>query len=311
MTASTWLWIAFGLFVAALLALDLGVFHRRPHAVSLKEALMWSGAWIGLAFVFNAGVWHWRGSDSGLEFLTCYLVELSLSVDNLFVFLLLFSYFKVPAQYQHKVLFWGVIGALGMRALFILAGVTLMHRFHAIIYVFGAVLIFGGLKMAFGKEKDVNPERNPVLRLLRRFVPVTKDYHQSHFFVKQDALWQATPLFVVLLMLETTDLVFAVDSVPAVLSITIDPFIVYTSNVFAILGLRSMFFALSGIIKAFTYLHYGLAAVLVFVGVKMMLSAVYKIPTPISLLIILGMLVVSIAASIRSFLNNRRGPQKN
>jgi len=298
MALQLWIWIGFGVFVLAMLALDLGVFHRKTHQVGMKEALTWSGVWIALALLFNAGVWHWRGHDKGLEFLTGYLVELSLSVDNLFVFLLIFAYFKVPAQYQHKVLFWGILGALLMRAVFIAAGVTLMQKFHWIIYVFGAVLVISGLKMAFEKDKEVHPEKNPVLRLFRRFMPVTAEYYAGRFFVKPDKRWLATPLFIVLLMLETTDLVFAVDSVPAVLAITTDPFIVYTSNVFAILGLRSMFFALAGVMKLFAYLHYGLAAVLVFVGGKMLLAGFYKIPTLASLLVILGLLAVAVVASL-------------
>ena len=298
MTASLWLWIAFSLFVLAMLALDLGVFHRRSHAVCLKEALAWSGVWIALALLFDAVVWHWRGRDKGLEFLTGYLVELSLSVDNLFVFLLIFAYFKVPARYQHKVLFWGVLGALLMRAVFIAAGVTLMQDFRWIIYVFGALLVVSGLRTAFEMDKEVHPEKNPVVKLCRRFMPVTAEYHAGRFFVKSDKRWLATPLFIVLLMLETTDLVFATDSVPAVLAITTDPFIVYTSNVFAILGLRSMFFALAGAMKLFAYLHYGLAAVLVFVGAKMVLNGFYKIPTLASLLVIVGLLTVAVMASL-------------
>ena len=292
------IWIGFGAFVLAMLALDLGVFHRKSHTVGMKEALTWSAVWIALALIFNAGVWHWRGHDKGLEFLTGYLVELSLSVDNLFVFLLIFAYFKVPAQYQHKVLFWGIIGALVMRAIFIGAGIALIQKFHWIIYVFGAVLVISGLKMAFEKDKEVHPEKNPVLRLFRRFMPVTAEYHEGRFFIKREKLWLATPLFIVLLMLETTDLVFAVDSVPAVLAITTDPFIVYTSNVFAILGLRSMFFALAGVMKMFAYLHYGLAAVRVCVGAKMLVAGFYKIPTLTSLLVIVGLLTVAVVASL-------------
>jgi len=298
MNTPFFIWAGFGVFVLAMLALDLGVFNRKSHQASMTEALTWSGVWILLALLFNAGVWYWRGGAKGLEFLTGYLVELSLSVDNLFVFLLIFAYFRVPAQYQHKVLFWGIIGALVMRAVFIGAGIALIQQFHWVIYVFGAVLVVSGLKMAFEKDKDVHPERNPVLRLLRRLMPVTPEYHGDRFFLVQDRVWVATPLFIVLLMLETTDLVFAVDSVPAVLAITTDPFIVYTSNVFAILGLRSMFFALAGIMKRFHYLHYGLSAVLVFVGVKMLLAGFYKIPTLTSLLVIVGVLAVTVAASL-------------
>ena len=298
MTASTWGWIGFGAFVVAMLALDLGVFHRKSHTIGLKEALTWSGVWVTLALAFNAGIWHLEGRDKGLEFLTGYLVELSLSVDNLFVFLLIFAYFEVPAQYQHKVLFWGILGALVMRAVFIAVGVTLMAKVHWVIYVFGAVLVLSGLKLVFQKDKEVHPEKNPVLRLFRRLVPVTAEYHQGRFFVRPQGALHATPLFVVLLMLETTDLVFAVDSVPAVLAITTDPFIVYTSNVFAILGLRSMFFALAGVMKLFAYLHYGLAAVLVFVGAKMLISGFYKIPTLVSLLVIAALLATAVIASL-------------
>lgn len=298
MTTSLWFWSGFSLFVLGMLALDLGVFHRKSRAVGMKEALSWSGVWIALALLFNAGVWYWRGSDKGLEFLTGYFVELSLSVDNLFVFLLIFAYFKVPSQYQHKVLFWGILGALVMRAVFIAAGITLLQKFHWVIYFFGAVLVISGLKMAFEKDKEVHPEKNPVIKLFRRFMPVTAEYHADLFFVKQKKVWVATPLFIVLLMLETTDLVFAVDSVPAVLAITTDPFVVYTSNVFAVLGLRSIFFALAGVMKRFHYLHYGLAAVLVFVGTKMLLADFYKIPTLTSLLAIVGLLVVAVVASL-------------
>lgn len=298
MTASSSLWLGFGSFVLAMLALDLGVFHRKSHTIGTKEALVWSGVWIALAFLFNAVVWHWRGHDKGLEFLTGYFVELSLSVDNLFVFLLIFAYFKVPAKYQHKVLFWGIFGALLMRAVFIAAGVTLIQKFHWIIYVFGVVLVMSGFKMAFQKEKEVHPERNPVLKIFRRFMPVTTDYHAGRFFVKPDLRRLATPLFIVLLMLETSDLVFAADSVPAVLAITTNPFVVYTSNVFAILGLRSMFFALAGMMKQFVLLHYGVAAVLVFVGVKMMLAGYYRIATLTSLLIMIGLLAMAMVASL-------------
>jgi len=298
MTSQLWLWIGFTVFILAMLALDLGVFHRKSHTVGMKEALTWSGVWIALALMFNAGVWYWRGHDHGLKFLTGYVVELSLSVDNLFVFLLIFAYFKVPAQYQHKVLFWGIIGALVMRAVFIGAGIALIQKFHWIMYVFGAVLVVSGFKMAFEKDEEVHPEKNPVLKLFRWIMPVTAEFHEGRFFVKRGKMWLATPLFIVVLMLETTDLVFAVDSVPAVLAITTDPFIVYTSNVFAILGLRSMFFALAGIMKLFHYLHYGLAAVLVFVGGKMLLAGFYKIPTLASLLVIVGLLAAAVVASL-------------
>jgi tellurite resistance protein TerC len=292
------IWIGFAAFVLAMMALDLGVFNRQAHETSLREALAWSGVWITLAMIFNAGIFHWHGGEKALDFLTGYVVELSLSADNLFVFLLIFAYFKVPVKYQHKVLFWGILGALVMRALFIATGITLIHRFHWIIYFFGFVLMVSGLKMALEKNKEIRPEKNPVLNLVRRLVRVTPDYQGGRFFVRLNGRTLATPLFVVLPMIETTDLVFAVDSVPAVLAITTDPFIVYTSNIFAILGLRSMFFALAGIMKRFHCLHYGLAAVLVFVGAKMMLSHFYKIPTPVSLLVIAGMLIAAVAASL-------------
>ena len=294
-----WLWVGFTVFILAMLALDLGVFHRKTHTVGMKEALAWSGAWIALALLFNAGIWHWQGHDKGLEFLTGYVVELSLSVDNLFVFLLIFAYFKVPAQYQHKVLFWGIIGALVMRAVFIGAGIALLEKFHWIIYVFGAVLVISGLKMAFEKDKEVHPEKNPVLRLFRRFMPVTAEYQGASFFVMKDKVRMATPLFIVLLMLETTDLVFAVDSVPAVLAITTDPFIVYTSNVFAILGLRSLYFALAGVMDKFHYLKIGLGVVLTFVGVKMILAhTAWKIDTLVSLGVIMLILTASVLWSL-------------
>jgi tellurite resistance protein TerC len=290
-------WIGFSVFVMAMLALDLGIFRRKSDEISLKEALGWSAAWIGLALAFNAGIWHWHGGEKALQFFTGYLVELSLSVDNLFVFLLVFGYFRVPARHRHKALFWGIFGALVMRAVFIAAGIALITRFHWIIYVFGALLVASGIKMTLQGDKEIHPERNPVLKLFRRFMDVTSEYEGGRFFVKQDGRIFATPLFLVLLILESTDLIFAVDSVPAVLAITNDPFIVFTSNAFAILGLRSMFFALEGVIKRFCYLHYGLSAVLVFVGAKMLLAGFYKIPTWISLLLIVGTLFVSMIAS--------------
>lgn len=292
------LWVAFNVFVLAMLALDLGVFHRKTHVVSVKEALVWSAFWITLALLFNLGVYLWRGPETALEFLTGYLIEKSLSVDNLFVFLLIFSYFGVPSLYQHKVLFWGILGALIMRAIFILTGVTLISMFHWIIYVFGAFLILTGVQMALQEGKDVRPDRNPALRLLRRFVPVTDGYQGDKFFVRRAGRYLATPLFVALLVVETTDVIFAVDSIPAILAITLDPFIVYTSNVFAILGLRALYFALAGMMRLFHYLHYGLSAVLVFVGVKMILADIYKIPVGIALGVVASILLISIIASI-------------
>lgn len=291
-------WVLFNLFVLVMLALDLGVFHRQAHEVKFKEAIGWSVVWIALALVFNVVVYLWRGSEAALQFLTGYLIEKSLSVDNIFVFLMLFTYFSVPGRFQHKILFWGILGALIMRAVFIAAGVTLIEKFHWTIYVFGAFLILTGIKMARSKDKEMHPERNPVLRLFRRFVAVTDDFVRDKFFVRQNGRTLATPLFVVLLLIETTDLIFAVDSIPAILAITQDPFIVYTSNVFAILGLRALYFALAGVMKLFHFLHYGLSVVLIFVGVKMMLADVCKIPIVVSLGFIIGVLTVAIVVSM-------------
>lgn len=291
-------WISFLVFVLAMLALDLGVFQRKTHSVSIKESLIWSAVWISLALIFNGIIYLWHGPQSAMAFLAGYLIEKSLSVDNLFVFVLIFSYFRVPLEYQHKILFWGILGALLMRAVFIAAGVALLQQFHWIIYVFGAFLIFTGYKVATEQDKELHPERNPVLKLFKKLMPVTHELHSDRFFVQIDKRTFATPLFVVLLIVETTDVIFAVDSIPAILSITSDPFIVYTSNVFAILGLRSLYFALAGIMQLFHYLNYGLATILVFVGVKMLISDLYKIPTEIALGVIGGILSLSIAASL-------------
>ncbi len=280
-----------------MLVLDLGVFHRRAHTVKFREALAWSVVWIALAVIFAVVVFFWHGRTPALEFVTGYVIELSLSVDNLFVFLLIFRFFQVPPVHQHKVLFWGILGALIMRAVFIAAGVGLIQRFHWIVYVFGAFLVYSGIKLFFQEEAEIHPEKNPVLRLFRRFVPVTKDYEGNKFFVRRPGLY-ATPLFVVLLVVETTDLLFAVDSIPAILAITRDAFIVYTSNVFAILGLRSMYFALAGMMEMFRYLHYGLSLVLVFVGAKMLLSHYLEIPTPVALAAVAGVLAISVIASV-------------
>jgi tellurite resistance protein TerC len=280
-----------------MLALDLGVFHRRVHTVRFKEALAWSAAWISMAAIFAVIVFFWRGRASSLEFVTGYVIELSLSVDNLFVFLVIFRYFKVPGEDQHKVLFWGIVGALVMRGVFILAGVTLINRFHWIIYVFGVLLLYSGFKLLRQGETEIHPEHNPILRVFRRYVPVTKDYVGAKFFVRKPGLF-ATPLFVVLLVVETTDVLFAVDSIPAVLAITRDAFIVYTSNVFAILGLRSMYFALAGLMEMFRYLHYGLAVILMFVGVKMISSNYLHMPTWIALGVVVGVLTIAVVASV-------------
>ncbi len=292
-----WFWIFFNAFVLLMLALDLGVFHRKSHTVRFREAAAWSLVWITLAACFSVLVYFWHGKTPALEFVTGYVIELSLSVDNLFVFLLIFKYFAVPAQHQHKVLFWGIVGALVMRALFILLGVSLITRFHFVIYLFGALLVYSGIKLFFQEEAEIHPERNPLLRLFRKWVPVTKDYEGANFFVRRPGLY-ATPLFITLLVVETSDVLFAVDSIPAILAITRDAFIVYTSNVFAILGLRSMFFALSGMMKIFHYLHYGLSAVLIFIGAKMLISHYYTIPTHIALAVVAGVLALSVAASL-------------
>jgi tellurite resistance protein TerC len=292
------LWGIFNLFVVGMLALDLGVFHRRAHEVRIREALVWSAFWIALSLLFNLGIYFWRDSETALEFLTGYLLEKSLSVDNIFVFLMIFTYFRVPYLHQHKVLFWGILGALIMRALFILVGITLIQQFHWVIYIMGGFLVITGIKMATQKDSDIHPERNPVLRLVRRLVPVTENYEGGRFFVRRSGRLLATPLFIVVLVVETTDVVFAVDSIPAILAITLDPFIVYTSNVFAILGLRALYFALAGIMRLFHYLPYGLSFILVFVGIKMLLVDIYKIPIGIALGTVAGVLVISVIASI-------------
>ena len=301
-------WVVFNIFVLAMLALDLGVFHRKAHVIQIKEALGWSVAWILLSLLFNLGIYFWRGSETALEFLTGYLIEKSLSVDNIFVFVLIFSYFRIPHLYQHKVLFWGIVGALILRAIFIVAGITLMEKFHWVIYIFGGFLIVTGLRMGLQKHKEIHPEKNPVLRLFRRFMPVTDDMEEGRFFVKQGGRRVATPLFITVLVVETTDLIFAVDSIPAILAITSDPFIVYTSNVFAILGLRALYFAIAGMIQRFQYLHYGLSAILVFVGMKMLLSSVYKIPVGLALGAIAMILLVSVVTSVARSRKSAGGP---
>ena len=299
MTESLWLWVGFNVFVLAMLALDLGVFHRKCHAVTLKESLAWTAVWIALALVFNAGVWHFYGSGKALEFFTGYLIEKSLSVDNVFVFALLFSYFAVPPLYQHKVLFWGILGALVMRAVMIALGAALIAKFAWIIYVFGAFLILTGIKMIVKREEEIHPENNPVVKWFKRLMPVTPDYRGDKFFVRENGIRMATPLFVVLLLVEVSDLIFAVDSIPAIFAVTTDPFIVYTSNVFAILGLRSLYFALAGVMDKFHYLKIGLGVVLSFVGVKMLLAhTAWKIDTLVSLGVIATTLAIAAVASL-------------
>ena len=294
-------WVLFNLFILCLLALDLGVFNRRAHAAGLREALAWSGAWVVLAAAFAALIFFWHGRAEALQFVTGYVIELTLSIDNLFLFLVIFQYFKVPAEHQRRVLFWGVLGALVMRGIFIAAGVGLMLRFAWITYVFGALLIYSGLKLLrqgeHPGEQKLDPARNPVLRLFRRILPVTEDYEGGKFFTRRQALY-ATPLFVVLLVIETSDILVAVDSVPAVLAITLNAFIVYTSNVFAILGLRSLYFALAQIMKRFQYLHYGLSIVLILIGLKMIGSHYVTVPTEWTLGVVLLVLAVSMVASL-------------
>jgi len=299
MTDQAWLWIGFNVFVLAMLALDLGVFHRKAHVVSLKESFAWTGIWIALALVFNAGVWYYAGSTKALEFFTGYLIEKSLSVDNVFVFALLFSYFAVPPLYQHKVLFWGILGALIMRAIMIVLGAALITKFAWIIYVFGGFLILTGIKMIVKREEEIHPERNPVVRWFKKLMPVTPDYRGDKFFVREKGILMATPLFVVLLLVEISDLIFAVDSIPAIFAVTTDPFIVYTSNVFAILGLRSLYFALAGVMDKFHYLKIGLGVVLTFVGVKMLLAhSPWKLDTLVSLGVIVLILATSMVMSL-------------
>jgi tellurite resistance protein TerC len=296
-------WFLFNLFVIAMLALDLGLLRRRAREVGVREALAWSGGWIALACAFATVLFFWHGRAESLQFVTGYVIELSLSVDNLFIFLVIFRYFKVPGEHQHKVLFWGILGALVVRGLFIAAGVGLMQRFEWITYAFGALLVYSGLKLLRESKGEIHPEKNPVLRLFRRILPVTEEYEGGHFFTRRTGLY-ATPLFIVLLMVETTDIVLAVDSIPAVLAVTLNAFIVYTSNVFAILGLRSMYFALAGIMDMFHYLHYGLSVVLILVGLKMIGAHYVTVPTEWTLGIVLLVLATSVVASLAN-------PKKN
>jgi tellurite resistance protein TerC len=297
MTTSA-LWIGFNIFVLLMLALDLGVFHRKSKEISVKEALTWTCVWVFMAFLFNVLVYYQFGQEKAFEFFTGYLIEKSLSVDNIFVIILIFSYFNVPASYQHKVLFWGILGALVLRVIFIFAGVELIHRFHWLVYIFGAFLIFTGIKIVTQGEMKLDPQSNPVVRFTRKLFRVTPDFEKDNFFVRKDGLLWATPLFVVVILIEATDLVFAVDSIPAILAISDDAFIVYTSNVFAILGLRSLYFALAGIEKYFVYLKYGLSVILVFVGTKMCIADWYKIPIEISLAFIILTLSMAVFASM-------------
>ena len=292
------LWIGFTLFVLLLLALDLGIFHRKAHTVRVREALLWTGIWIALALIFNFGVYFWFGEERALEFLTGYLIEKALSVDNLFVFLVVFSYFSVPAVLQHRVLFWGILGALLMRAIFIGVGAVLLQTFHWVIYIFGGFLVITGIKLLRQRSAKIDPESNSALRVFRRIIPAVSDYRGSRFLVHESGRWFATPLLVVLVVIEATDLVFAIDSIPAIFAVTADPFIVYTSNIFSILGLRSLYFALAAVIDRFHYLKIGLGFVLVFVGIKMAITDLYKIPIGVSLGVIFLLLTLSVVASL-------------
>jgi tellurite resistance protein TerC len=296
--ASPHLWIIFSVFVLGMLALDLGVFNRKAHEVHYKEALAWSVVWVALSLAFNAWIYFEFGSEKALEFLTGYLIEKALSVDNIFVFVVLFASFAVPKMYQHRVLFWGVLGAIFMRAIFIGLGAALVSRFHWIMYVFGAILIYTGIKLMAEGEAEPHPEKNPIYKFARRLMPATPDYHGKHFVIVKDGRRYATPLLLVLIAIEATDVVFAVDSIPAIFAITTDPFIVYTSNIFAILGLRAMYFLLAGVIDKFHFLKYGLALVLLFVGVKMIIAEWFKIPIVVSLGVIAFLLTGSVIASI-------------
>lgn len=297
-SGATWLWVGFSLFILTMLSLDLGLFNRKAHTIKYREAWIWSGVWVTLASIFAALVFYYQGRYQGRDFVTGYLIELSLSVDNLFVFLLIFSYFKVPARYQHRVLFWGVMGALFMRLTMIFIGAALIQRFHWIIYIFGAFLVYTGLKMFKQEEVEIHPEQNPVVRLVTRFLPISREYDGEKFFTTINGKKTGTLLFLVLIVVEITDLVFAVDSIPAIFVITRDTFIVYTSNVFAILGLRSMYFLLAGVVDKFRYLRFGLAIVLTFIGIKMLVTALgWHIPTWFSLPFVALVLIGSVVAS--------------
>lgn len=298
MTTSVFLWGGFAVLITAMLILDLGVFNRKSHEVSFREALTWTLVWVGLALTFNIGILHFLGTTKALEFLTGYLIEESLSVDNLFVFIMIFSYFQVPRAYQPKILKWGIIGALVMRAIFIFIGIELFERFHWMIYLFGGLLIVTGIKMAFGGEEKIDPEKNLLVRLARKFLPITKKLYGDKFFIRRRGVLAATPLFLTLLVVESSDVIFAIDSIPAILAVTRDPFIVYTSNIFAIMGLRSLFYLLSSVMEMFTHLKLGVSIILAFIGIKMLLSSIYPIPIYFSLGVIVGVLVITIITSV-------------
>jgi len=298
MSMQTSLWIGFAVLMTVMFILDLGVFNRKSHEISFREALYWTLVWVSLALLFNAGILVFLGPDKALEFLTGYLIEESLSVDNLFVFIMIFSYFHVSRAHQPKILKWGIIGALVMRAGFIFLGIELFERFHWLVYLFGGLLIVTGIKMAFGGEEKIEPENNLLVRLVRRFVPITKRIYGDRFFIRRRGMLAATPLFLTLLVVESSDVIFAIDSIPAILAVTRDPFIVYTSNVFAIMGLRSLFYLLSNVMEMFAYLKLGVSFILAFVGLKMLLSSVYQVPIFFSLGVIIGALAISIIISV-------------
>jgi tellurite resistance protein TerC len=293
-----WFWVGFIAFVLAMLALDLGVFNRKPHVVGVKEAAAWTGVWVALALVFAAGLAFFESQQAALTFLTGYVIEESLSVDNIFVIVLIFQYFAVPAQYQHRVLFWGILGALVMRGIFILVGAALLARFEWIIYIFGALLVVTGVRMALKQDEEFDGDQNPVVKFVRRFLPVTDGYRGKHFFAHENGRRYATPLMLVLVLVEATDLIFAIDSIPAIFGITRDPFLVFTSNIFAVMGLRSLFFLLANVVQKFHLLKYGLAVILTFVGAKMLLEHWIHIPIMLSLGIVLVVLLASVVASL-------------
>ena len=298
MVTTIWPWVGFMSLIFVLLALDLGVFHRTPHAIRPREAAIWSAIWIALSLTFNAVIYFWKGPGPALEFLTGYLIEKALSVDNLFVFVLIFAYFKVPSSYQHRILFWGILGALITRALLIGAGALLLARFEWLIYLFGAFLIYTGVKLTRSQEEEIHPEGNRIVRLVRRLFPVSHEYDGPRFFTRVDGRRALTPLFIVLVMVETTDIVFAVDSIPAIFGVTRDPFIVFTSNIFAILGLRALYFLLAGVLEMFEYLNLGLAMVLIFIGAKMLLERWVHVPIGVSLGVVFGLLTLTALASV-------------
>lgn len=291
-------WTAFVVFVLFVLALDLGVFHKKSHTVGFKESIIWSVVWIALAMVFAGVLFYWRGQDDMMLYLTGYVIEKSLSVDNLFVFLLIFSFFKIPNQYQHKILFYGIIGALVMRAFFIWAGIAVLQKFHWVIYLFGALLVVSGIKMLMPEKGDVDLGDKWIIKFTKKIFPTTHDFHDDKFFVKLNGKWFVTPLFITLIFVEFSDLVFAVDSIPAIIGITSDPFIVFTSNVFAILGLRALYFALKGFADLFHYLKYGLSVILMFIGVKLLISGVFHMPVSVTMAVIFGILFISVIASL-------------